>query len=99
VHVILDLEQEGPKVKGTMQITPSLGPTRGSGPVEGRVGGDVLHFRVITTSGEPLTGELTVSGDEMAGTVTVPTGVAGLRITPISLRRADAPESARRQSP
>jgi hypothetical protein len=42
VRAVLDLEQEGPKVKGTLQFAYA----RTSGSLEGRVGGDVFHFRL-----------------------------------------------------
>jgi hypothetical protein len=70
MRAVLDLEQDGPKVKGKLE-TPNR---RTSGPLEGRVGGDVFHFKVINHFGEVLTGEVTVSGDEMEGQVTVPSG-------------------------
>ena len=54
-----------------------------SGPIEGTVAGDVFSFR---QTNEPLKGETTVSGDEMAGEVLI--GVATFRIT---LRRVDSP--------
>ena len=55
VRAVLELEQEGPKVKGTLE-TPTF--RRLSGPLEGRVGGDVFHFKVINNAGEVVTGEL-----------------------------------------
>jgi hypothetical protein len=88
VRAVLELEQEGPKVKGTLETSfPRL-----SGPLEERVGGDVFHFKVITHQGEALTGEMTVSGDEMVGVLTAPRWAAGgdTVTTRISLRRVDA---------
>ena len=87
VRALLDLEQEGPKVKGRFQT--SFG--RISGPLEGRVGGDVFHFRVIGGQGETLTGEVTVSGDEMEGLLTVPSMGGGSQTARISLRRGASP--------
>ncbi len=49
MRVLLDLEQEGPKVKGELQMGFAQG--QNSGPLEGRVGGDVFHFRVIAGHG------------------------------------------------
>jgi hypothetical protein len=69
--------------------------TRGSGPLAGSVGGDVFHFTVVSRSGESLSGELTVSGDEMVGDVTFPV-FEGSRAVRLSLRRVDAPASPRR---
>jgi hypothetical protein len=65
------LEQQGPKVKGSMRRSAQTIPGRQdlrdlSGPIEGTVAGDVFSFR--QTNG-PLTRETTVSGDEMTGEV------------------------------
>ena len=76
IELWLDIQQQGPKVKGTMRPSGAL-PWR-SGPIahvpgaiEGTVTGDVLRFR--DTSGS-LTAELTVSDDEMTGEVTQTVG-------------------------
>ncbi len=67
----LELEQAGPKVKGSMRPSGSI-PWRSanvapiSGPIEGTVAGDVFKFRETNGS---IRGELTVSGDEMSGEV------------------------------
>jgi hypothetical protein len=95
MRAVFDLEQEGPKVKGTLE-TPVR---RLSGPLEGRVGGDVFHFKVINNWGEISTGEVTVSGDEMVGDVTLPAWGAGLRSVRLLLRRVEAPSRPVRQSP
>src|SRR5262245_10734670 len=58
----LELEQESPKVTGMLVF-----PIPYSGPLEGRVGGDLFHFRAIASQGVNFTGEVTVSGDEMDG--------------------------------
>ena len=91
VRAHLELEQEGPKVTG-MFSHPSAAY---SGPLEGRVGGDVFHFRVIgSRSSVVMTGEVTVIGDEMEGVLTVPTlgGGGGVPQTGrISLRRVPSP--------
>ena len=76
----LELQQEGPKAKGSTRVN-TLGMQR-SGPIEGTIAGDVFTFR--QTNG-PLTGELTVSGDEMTGEILQP-----LRF-PIVLRRIGPP--------
>jgi hypothetical protein len=76
--VVLELEQKGSTVKGAMRVTP-----RGMAPdtLEGTVAGDVFRFKDPRANWE---GELTVSGEEMAGPVK--TGaISGL----ITLRRAD----------
>jgi hypothetical protein len=86
--VTLKLQQEGPKVRGTMAWT------RGSGPLEGTVGGDVFHFTVVS-GGESSGGQLIVSGDEMVGDVTF-RAFEGSRTVRVFLRRADAPASPRR---
>ena len=84
----LELQQEGPKAKGSTRVNTS-GMQR-SGPIEGTIAGDVFTFR--ETNG-PLTGELRVSGDEMTGEILQP-----LRF-PIVLRRVGSPPhpDARRQ--
>jgi len=69
----LDLQQEGPKAKGYAKVE---GGWTNSGPVEGTIAGDVFSFR-RSDLGPVLQGELTVSGDEMTGNVTL----GGHRIT------------------
>ena len=60
----LELHQEGPKVTGTVSW---VGFTRdGSGPLEGRVSGEVFHFTVRSAAGV-WTGEFTVGDDKMEG--------------------------------
>jgi hypothetical protein len=63
----LDLEQNGQTVKGSSRVTPSQ-TAGGVGPIVGTVAGDVFRFRGERGQAE---GELTVSGDEMTGTVTI----------------------------
>jgi hypothetical protein len=43
---LLDLEQEGPRVTGKLQLAGGPSAGRISGSLEGRVGGDVFHFRL-----------------------------------------------------
>ena len=76
----LELQQEGPKAKGSTRA--NTGGMQRSGPIEGTIAGDVFTFR--QTNG-PLTGELTVSGDEMTGEILQP------QRFPIVLRRAGSP--------
>ena len=78
--VVFELEQKGSTVKGTMRVTP-----RESAPdaLEGTVAGDVFRFKDPRANWE---GELTISGEEMAGRVTGG-GLSGL----VTLRRADPP--------
>ncbi len=82
-QVRFDLEQEGPKVKGSFQgALYSIAPL-GTLLIEGSMAGDVFTFRDARGM---LTGELTVSGDEMTGK-----GVVGNnRQVVIHLRRVDA---------
>jgi hypothetical protein len=97
----VDLEQEGPKVKGTFRIEGGVASgNRNSGPLEGRVGGDVFHFRVRGGGGfgETLTREATVSGDEMEGTLTMQF-MAGPQTVSVSLRRVASPPHPRTQGP
>ena len=79
----LELEQQGAKVNGKFRVVGAGIPSNqmtgaGSGPIEGSVAGDVFSFR--QTNG-PITGEMTVSGDEMTGYM-----VVGYRI-PVSFQR------------
>jgi hypothetical protein len=80
---LLELKQKGSAVtgflrSGTSQGTSNTGPL--SGPITGTVAADVFSFRDARGAVE---GELTVSGDEMSGTVSV----AGVRR--LYLRRID----------
>jgi hypothetical protein len=76
--IVLELEQRGSTVKGLVQVTPSAGMT--PGPIQGTVAGDVFRFK---DSRGNMDGELTVSGDEMTGLVSLLAGGS----QPISLRR------------
>jgi len=84
-EVSLELQQQGPNVTGHFRTTGgwSYLLSRASGPIEGSVSGDVFRFR--RTEG-PVSGELTVSGEEMRGEVTLTS-----RTADISLRRSDSP--------
>jgi hypothetical protein len=66
--VTIHLEQDGPRVKGSFELRGGAGFGRYSGFLEGRVGGDVLHFTVVGGTRDIFTGELTVKGEEMEGT-------------------------------
>ena len=89
----LDLQQAGPKARGSMQ---GKGVGSGTGlagtgwvPIEGTIAGDVFSFR--QTDG-PARGELKVRGDEMTGEVSI--GFSG----PIIVRRIESsprPDSQR----
>ncbi len=95
-NITLYLEQEGPKVKGRMELDlVGAAQGRGSGALAGSVGGDVFHFTVVSRFGEGSGGELRVSGDEMVGEATLPAFEGSQRVR-LSLRRADAPASPRR---
>lgn len=71
IDLRLELEQEGPRVKGSMRPSGSM-PWRSvdqspiAGSIDGTVAGDVFRFK--ETNGG-IRGELTVSGDEMTGEV------------------------------
>ena len=81
----LELEQEGPKVTGMVVF-----PVQYSGPLEGRVGGEVFQFRTIGSRSSTV--EVTVSGDEMEGLWTRhPVGAVGGGTQRISLRRVPSP--------
>ena len=77
------LEQQGAKVKGSVQASGATVMPGGnlSGPIEGTAAGDTFSFR--QTNG-PLTGEMAVSGDDMAGQVSFQGTYR------ISLRRVDS---------
>jgi hypothetical protein len=83
-----DLEQQGSMVKGFIGGVESATSTFSiSGPITGTVAGDV--FRFATARGDVI-GELTVSGEEMSGTMSRAGGGAGQGgARPISLRRVD----------
>ena len=71
IDVRLELEQEGPKVKGSMRPSGSIpwrsvDPSPSAGAINGTVAGDVFDF--AETNGH-IKGHLTVSGDEMTGEV------------------------------
>jgi hypothetical protein len=85
-EVWLDLQQEGPKVKGFIQwrdFEATLGRRRSTSPgsIEGTISGDVFSFK--QTDG-PGRGELTVRGDDMTGEVSIGTSV------PMILRRNES---------
>jgi hypothetical protein len=81
---LLELKQKGSVVEGFLRSGTSQGTSNTgqlSGPITGTVAADVFRFRDARGSVE---GELTVSGDEMSGTVSV----AGVRR--LYLRRVDS---------
>ena len=79
----LDLEQEGTKVVGNFMMAPHLDRMGdATGPIDGRLEGDVFRFKA--RSG-PLAGELTVSGDQMEGSISF-----GIKL---SLRRTSSTPS------
>jgi len=84
IDVRLELEQKGPKVKGTIRPSGSipwrsLDPSPAAGPIEGTVAGDTFEFKEAAGH---TTGHLTVSGEEMTGEITEKTTYA------VTLRRA-----------
>ena len=88
-----ELEQQGSTVKGSMSLVggghnaPFAVSSR---PIDGTVAGDVFRFR--QRYGDAA-GDLTVSGDEMTGQMSL----GGDVLRPISLRRVDP--SSRPSSP
>jgi hypothetical protein len=79
---LLDLKQEGSTVTGFLRSGTSQGTSQTgtlSGPINGTVAGDVFRFRNPRGTVE---GQLTVSGDEMTGLLSL----TGTR--PITLRRS-----------
>ncbi len=79
-EVWLDLQQEGPKVKGLILWRDFGSGSRPTSPgsIEGTISGDVFSFK--QTDG-PGRGELTVRGDDMTGQVSIGPSV------PMTLRR------------
>jgi hypothetical protein len=61
----LELEQQGPRVNGSMQMKGLTSLVSVSGPIVGSVTGDTFSFRGPNT----VTGEMTVSENEMSGEV------------------------------
>jgi hypothetical protein len=80
------LEQQGAKVTGSVLRAAVYG-ARNAGPIEGSVGGDVVRFRQTGGGIQLWEGELTGSGNEMAGQVQSRNG--GYRGRSI-LRRVDS---------
>ena len=74
-----ELEQQGSMVKGFIRF-PGSGQVPYSGPIDGTVAGDVFRFRA---QGSTWDGQLSVSGEEMTGQVSL--GGAGT----VTLRRVD----------
>jgi hypothetical protein len=88
--VLMDLEQQGSRVKGSMRF-PGGSIASGNvevkpGPIEGTVTGDVFRFR--QTNGN-VEGEVKVSGEEMIGRASL--GIGSSR--PLSLRRVNPSSS------
>ncbi len=79
ISLWLDLKQEGPKVTGSARIEGGT-----SRVIEGTVAGDGFSFHQI--QGPPIKGEVTVSGDQMTGDVSI-TGSYPYRV--LQLRRVE----------
>ena len=62
-EIRLELEQNGPNVKGLFLGYGGAGP-HGTMRIEGSMAGDEFRFRDLRGT---LTGELTVGGDELTG--------------------------------
>ena len=83
----ISAEQEGTRVKGFLQNTArACANVEQAGPIEGSVAGDVFTFR--QTSGL-VSGQMTVSGDEMSGG-----GSGGCGQFHLTLRRVNAASGA-----
>ena len=87
---LVELQQEGPKAKGSTRVRFGPDSLEHSGPIEGTITGDVFTFR---QANGVVTGELTVSGDKMTGEISGPWRF------PIVLRRVGSPSppDSRRQ--
>jgi hypothetical protein len=79
-ELLLDLAQKGSTVKGSVQVSPAAGVM--ADVIDGTIAGDAFRFR---DSRGRLEGNLTVSGDEMAGQVSFQG-----RTSQISFRRVDS---------
>jgi hypothetical protein len=82
--LLLDLQQEGSTVKGSLRLRATSGTAAVSGPIEGTVTGDVFRFKNMRGTVE---GELTVSVDEMQGVISTEAGrrsIALQRVDPSS---------------
>lgn len=82
IFIVLTLEQRGQKVTGAV-----LKPKYLTGAIDGSVAGDELRFHRKNATFE---GRMTVSGDEMSGTLRAITYSAGpgyQRATPVRFRR------------
>ena len=76
----LELKQQGPNVTGYLRSYGQAG-TPSSGDLAGSVAGDAFRFKQVNG---PAEGEMTVSGDEMAGQIRgLPT------LSQVTLRRVD----------
>ena len=84
--LLLELEQQGSTVTGSMRAGASWGVSE----LDGAVAGDVFRFRNKRGN---IEGELTVSGDVMSGRIST----QSLGAQPFSLRRVDP--SSRPASP
>src|SRR5262249_17137357 len=88
----LILEQQGPKVTGSVDVRAGfLG--RLSGAIEGSVTGEGFHFKQTSGTDPRVEGEMTVSGDEMIGHWAVGTfrSTAGFQRVSSSPRPASQP--------
>jgi hypothetical protein len=84
--VVLELEQKGSIVKGLVKSPGAGGAGFPQGVIDGSISGDVFKFR---NSRGNLEGEMTVSGEEMDGRVSLSGSSRS-----ISLRRVDSTSSA-----
>jgi hypothetical protein len=91
VGLWLDLQQEGPRAKGSARL--DVGLSGFSGLIEGTIAGDVFSFR--QSNATQMKGQLTVRGDEMTGEVVIEGGTFTHRI--VLLRRVGP--SSRPDSP
>ncbi len=80
----LSLEQQGSQVKGLIRNFGG-GCANVTGPIEGTVAGDVFRFKQANA---PITGQMTVNGDEMSGA-----GSAACGNFQLTLRRVNASSS------
>ena len=81
-------KQQGTKVTGYFRpLLDYPGWTVKPGPIDGNIAGDAFHFQMVDGS----VADLTISGDEMRGTISMG------RPVPIFLRRVDSSAPPRSQ--
>ena len=95
--LVLRLEQQGPKVTGSMVWRGLFGTEVGSsgttsGAIEGSVTGDVFHWKQTSGAVRVHETEMTVTGDEMNGRVRVGAGSFLVLLRRVDSSRPSSPQ-------